>query len=62
MEKLYVEKYEEFRLGNDSIGNEIYDDFVSYYNAYMAEEILPLTEKYDLTELEKVMEEYGREM
>lgn len=59
MEKLYAEKYEEFRLGNDSIGNETYDDFVSYYNAYMAEEILPLSEKYDLTELEKAMEEYG---
>lgn len=59
-EKLYAEKYEDFRTGKDTIADQTYDDFLSYYNAYMSEKILPLTEKYDLTEVTKAMETYSK--
>ena len=56
-EKLYAAAYEEFRLGNDRIGDRVCGDFTEYWTYYLLDVVYPAMESYNETTLEPLLKE-----
>ena len=56
-EKLYAAAYEEFRLGNDRIGDRVCGDFAEYWTYYLLDVVYPAMESYNETTLEPLLKE-----
>ena len=56
-EKLYAAAYEEFRLGNDRIGDRVCGDFTEYWTYYLLDVVYPAMESYNETPLEPPLKE-----
>ena len=55
-DKLYNAKYEEFRHGEDRIGDTVCENVTEYWNAFLMEELWPQMENYDFGELQKQLD------
>lgn len=56
-EKLYAAAYEEFRLGNDRIGDQVCGDFTEYWTYYLLDVVYPAMKSYNENTLEPLLEE-----
>ena len=56
IQKLYNAKYEEFRHGNDKIGEQVCDNLTDYWNAFVLEEVQPQMAEYDFSEFQKELD------
>lgn len=57
IEKLYDAVYEEFRHGNDRIGDTVCGDVAEYWNCYLAGIVYPATEDWKETTLVPMLDE-----
>ena len=57
IEKLYQAAYEEFRHGNDQIGDKICEDFNEYWTYFLLEVVYPAQKTYNEQELSPLLDE-----
>ena len=56
-EKLYAAAYEDFRHGNDRIGDRVSGDFTEYWTYYLLDVVYPAMESYNENTLEPLLKE-----
>ena len=57
IEKLHTAAYDEFRLGNDRIGERVCEDFSEYWTYYLLDVVYPSMESYNENTLEPLLDE-----
>ena len=57
MEKLHTAAHDEFRRGNDRIGERVCEDFSEYWTYYLLDVVYPSMESYNENTLEPLLDE-----